>query len=317
MNDKTDQRLRLTLRQLEVFAATAQLGSTRAAAGQVARSQSAASAALAELEGTLGTQLFDRVGRRLVLNENGQALLPAAIGLLEQASALELLFTSQHPAPLNLASSFTVGEYLLPDLIARWRSLNEHCPVDLAIANTRDVLEAVASFQVNVGFIEGSGSHPDLAIKRWRRDELIVVVAPDHPLASARATPRSLSQAPWILRERGSGTREAADRWLSMHLDEYAIGMELGSNEAVKRAVRAGLGIGCLSRLAVQEAIDSGLLVQVRTPMASLERTLSIVWHRHRRLGTIAQSFVRLCLDTATSVMERTNALPANLPAKT
>ena len=102
-----------------------------------------------------------------------------------------------------------------------------------------------------------------------------------------------------------------------MHLDEYAIGMELGRNEAVKRAVRAGLGIGCLSRLAVQEAIDSGLLVQVRTPMASLERTLSIVWHRHRRLGTIAQSFVRLCLDTATSAMERTNALPANLPAKT
>lgn len=94
MIDKTDQRLRMNLRQLEVFVATARTGSTRAAAGRIARSQSAASAALAELEAALGGLLFDRVGRRLQLNENGQALLPRARALLEQAAELESLFSS-------------------------------------------------------------------------------------------------------------------------------------------------------------------------------------------------------------------------------
>jgi DNA-binding transcriptional LysR family regulator len=168
MNDKIDQRLRLTLRQLEVFAATARAGSTRAAAGQVARSQSAASNALAELEATLGHTLFDRVGRRLVLNENGRALLPRTISLLEQALEVETLLTAEHPAPLRMASSFTIGEYLLPGLIAAWKQQHPRAQVHLDIANTRVVLEAVASFEADVGFIEGTGPHPDLLVRRWR-----------------------------------------------------------------------------------------------------------------------------------------------------
>ncbi|MCY7305959.1 MAG: LysR family transcriptional regulator, partial [Rhodoferax sp.] len=121
MIDKTNQRLRLNLRQLEVFAAIAREGSSRAAAERVSRSQSAASSALAELEGVLGVQLFDRMGRRLVLNENGRALLPGAIALLEQAVDLEALFGAEHAAPLRVAASLTIGEYLLPELLAAWK----------------------------------------------------------------------------------------------------------------------------------------------------------------------------------------------------
>ena len=202
-------RLRLSLRQLEVFVATARGGSTRAAADHIARSQSAASATLADLESTLGVQLFDRVGRRLLLNENGRALLPAAASMLDQASELEHLFTSDHYAPLRVAASMTIGEYLLPNLMARWKSLHPASPVRLVIGNTGEVINAVAAFDVDIGFIEGTQVHPELVVRPWLTDELVVVASPDHPLAGSVATMRQLRKAIWAVREPGSGTREA------------------------------------------------------------------------------------------------------------
>ena len=102
----------------------------------------------------LGAQLFDRVGKKLVINENGRALLPRA-GILEQAVETEALFTAAHAASLRLAASYTIGEYLLPVLIARWKQANPRSHVLLDIANTHDVFERVASFRSDIGFIRG------------------------------------------------------------------------------------------------------------------------------------------------------------------
>ena len=109
----------------------------------MARSQSAASASLAELEAALEAPLFDRVGRRLVLNENGRALLPGAIALLDQAGELQGLFATEHRAPLRVAASLTIGEYLLPEIIARWKVEHPDSPVQLTIGNTSKVIQAV------------------------------------------------------------------------------------------------------------------------------------------------------------------------------
>ena len=296
MNRKTDQRLRLTLRQLEVFAAIARGGTTRAAADEISRSQSAASNALGELEGVLGVQLFDRVGKKLVINENGRALLPRAAGLLDQALETEALFTAPHAAALRLASSYTIGEYLLPALIGKWKDLHPRSHVRLQIANTRDVLDAVASFGADIGFIEGMHTHPELAVRRWRTDELTIVASPQHPLAGRKATSRQLQQATWIVREAGSGTRESSDRWLIQQLSRVHIELELGSNEAIKRAVASGIGLGCLSRIAVRDAVAEGWLVELATSLPPMRRTLSVVLHRSKKLGTGAEGFVQHCL---------------------
>lgn len=301
MSGKTNQRLRLTLRQLEVFVATARTGSTRAAADQVARSQSAASTALAELEAVLGVQLFDRVGRRLVLNESGNALWAHAAAIVERAAEAQALFSAAHAAPLRLASSFTIGEYLLPPLISEWKAAHAQGQLTLAIANTSDVLQAVASFDVDLGFIEGARTGPEFIVRRWLSDELVVVAAPDHPLASRRVTLRQLETATWIVRELGSGTREASDRWLSAELGRIEIALELGSNEAVKRAVASGLGVGCLSRHAVAHALREGWLVELKTPLPAMRRSLTIVMHRAKQLGSAAQSFLHHCLAAPVS----------------
>jgi len=296
MNRPTDPRVRLTIRQLEVFSAIARGGSTRAAADQVARSQSAASNALAELEDALGAALFDRVGKRLVLNENGRALLPYAAGIVEQATQTEALFSESHAAPLRLAASYTIGEYLLPALIASWKKEHPASRIQLRITNTHEVFEAIAGFEADVGFSEGQHTHRDLVLRRWGSDTMAVVASPSHPFARRRPTLAQLARSEWILREAGSGTREAADRWLLSQLDEVHVDLELGSNEAVKRSVALGLGLGCLSRHMGTDAIRQGWLVEVKTPLAEMNRTLSIAVHRSKTLGSVAQVFLQHCL---------------------
>lgn len=292
----TAPRLRLNLRQLEVFVATARAGSTRGAALRVARSQSAASASLAELEAALEVALFDRVGRRLVLNENGRALLPGATALLEQAGELQGLFATAHRAPLRVAASLTIGEYLLPEIIARWKTDHPDSPVQLTIGNTSKVIQAVVDMEVDVGFIEGPQTHADLSVRRWLEDELILVAAPSHPLAQRVATNRQLGDATWILREPASGTRQAADAWLLEHLGALQVQYELGSTEALKRLAAAGAGLACVSRHAVAAELNHGTLVEVRTRLPRSRRRLAMAVRRDRRLGQATADFLQHCL---------------------
>ena len=299
--EETDQKpepaaLRLTLRQLAVFVATARAGSTRVAADRVARSQSAASSALADLETALGASLFDRVGRRLVLNENGRALLPRAQALLERAGELQNLLGGTHGAPLRVAASFTSGEYLLPAMVARWSRAQPDSPVRLRIGNTADVIAAVSGFEADVGFIEGPQTHPDLLVRPWIEDELVVIAAAGHALAGRIATPRQLAGQTWVLREPGSGTRQVADAWLMGHLPQVIVGYELGSTEAIKRVVAEGDGLACLSRHALDNggAVD-GRLAVLRTRLPAARRRLGTVLHRQRHLGDVTRAFLRHC----------------------
>jgi len=288
-------RLRLNLRQLEVFVATARAGSTRAAAERVARSQSAASAALAELEAAVGAPLFDRIGRRLVLNENGRALLPRAAAMLDDATELQHLFSGEHAVPLRVAASFTIGEYLLPERVAQWKAEHPGSHLRMRVSNTDDVIDAVARHEADIGFVEGARTHPDLLMRPWLSDELVVFAAPAHPLASRRVSVEQLRSASWVVREPGSGTREATDRWLLEHLGTVDIAYELGSTEAIKRLVGFGAGIGCVSRYAVAQAFDEGWLVPLRTQLPKAVRRLATVVHRGRPLGAGAAAFMKHC----------------------
>jgi DNA-binding transcriptional LysR family regulator len=294
-NQQSFQRLRLNLRQLEVFLATAYGGSTRAAADRIARSQSAASTSLAELEAALGVELFDRIGRRLLLNENGRALLPKAQALVEQAAEVQALFTDEHAAPLRVAASMTIGEYLLPSLVSQWAHLHPTSQVYLRIGNTSDVLAAVAGFEVDFGFVEGSQTHSDLTFRPWLDDEMVILAAPGHPLANGCATSRQLANATWALREPGSGTRQIADTWLLQNLEQVRVGFELGSTEAIKRVVASSDALGCLSRYAVAQSLENGHLIELQTRLPKATRKFAIVLHREKRLGRETTEFLTHC----------------------
>lgn len=286
--------MHITLRQLEVFAEVLKSGSTTQASQMLALSQSAVSAALTDLEGQLGVQLFDRVGKRLVVNEHGRLLYPRALALLEQANEIEQLFREDNGA-IRVYASSTVGNYIMPEMIGRYRRDFPDLPIELSVGNSQDAINAVADFRVDIGFIEGPCHAADIVAQPWLEDELVVFTAPDSPLLTGEITLARLAGEQWILREKGSGTRELVDYLLLSHLPQFRLGMELGNSEAIKHAVRHGLGISCLSRRVIAEQLESGALREVPIPLPGLTRTLWRIHHRQKHLSNALLRFLSYC----------------------
>lgn len=286
--------MHITLRQLDVFAEVLKSGSTTQASQMLALSQSAVSAALTDLENQLGVKLFDRVGKRLVVNEHGRLLYPRVVALLDQALEIEQLFHEDKGA-IRVYASSTIGNYILPAVIARYRKSWPDLPLEMKVGNSQDVINAVADFRVDVGLIEGPCHSAEIIAEPWLEDELVVFAAPDSPLAHQPVTLEALAAAPWILREKGSGTREIVDYLLLAHLPQFHLEMELGNSEAIKHAVRHGLGISCLSRRVIAEQLQSGSLVEVRAPLPRLVRTLWRIHHRQKHLSSALTRFLDFC----------------------
>src|SRR5690625_3735812 len=176
--------MRFTLRQLEVFLATARYENITRAADSLAMSQSAASGALRDLENLYDVQLFDRVGKRLQLNEFGRLLCARVEGLLEQARELERsLLQHQEPGDLRIGATLTIGNYLAVELMARYMAQHPGTRVHLQVANTAEIVREVKHFEMDMGLIEGEINDPELEVIPWRDDELVVFCAPGHPLA--------------------------------------------------------------------------------------------------------------------------------------
>ena len=303
---------RITLRQLEIFAAVAAHGSTAAAAAGLPLSQSAASAGLNQLERALGLRLFDRIGKRLKLNSDGRSLLPQALGILDDARRFEAREDGSGAFELRLQASTTIGNHLVPRLLADFR---RDCPqgrVEARVGNTFEVIRAVQDFSADLGLIEGPCLEHDVVVTPWLRDELLVVASPDHPLArTARRRPLSVAElatGPWLLREEGSGTRNTVDQALLSHVDTLGDARILGSSEAIKNAALFGLGVSCLSRWVVGDLVQAGRLVILRTRLPPLHRRLSLIRHRQKTLSAGLVRFIAHCESLAAGLSARESA---------
>ena len=289
--------MKLSLRQLEVFVAVARHQSVSRAADQLALSQSAASAALAELERQFDVRLFDRVGKRVRLNDFGAQLLPRAAEMLDRARELEALLQAKDaPGELHVGATLTIGNYLGTLIVSDFMQRHPGSKVTLDVQNTANIIAKVAGFDLDLGLVEGRCQHPDIDVIPWGDDSLEVFAAPHHPLAKKRRlTPDDLAAADWILREPGSGTRETFDLAVAGVLPTVKIKLELSHTEAIKRAVESGLGIGCISRLALREAFRRGSLVRLKAPFLKMDRQFLILVHKQKYRTSTSRQFVELC----------------------
>ncbi|MDH4873059.1 LysR family transcriptional regulator [Metapseudomonas lalkuanensis] len=289
--------MRFTLRQLQVFVAVAQQESVSRAAQQLSLSQSAASTSVTELERQSGCQLFDRAGKRLSLNALGRQLLPQAVALLDQAREIEDLLNGKTGfGSLDVGATLTVGNYLATLLIGSFMQRHPECQVSLHVQNTANIVQQIALYELDLGLIEGDCQHPDIEVLPWVEDELVVFCAPQHPLAAkGQASLAELSREAWILREKGSGTRLTFDQAMRHHPTPLNVRLELEHTEAIKRAVESGLGISCISRLALRDAFRRGSLVPVETPGIDLRRQFYFIWHRQKYQTAAMREFLDQC----------------------
>jgi DNA-binding transcriptional LysR family regulator len=291
--------MRYTLRQLEVFTAIARVESVTRAAEALAMSQSAVSGSLLDLERQFDVRLFERVGKRLTLSEVGRALWPRAEALCEQARGLELDLTRQEAGELRVGATLTIGNHVCPPLMASFLRDNPGARVTLHIANTQEIARSVKSFAIDVGLVEGELSDPELEVLPWRSDELVVFCSPRHPLArKRRLSDADLARSDWIVRERGSGTRQAFERALHGLLPELRIALELTQTEAILGAVEAGVGLGCVSGLALKDAFRLRTLVPCRVPHRDFRRSFFFVLHERKFKSPALERWLALCRKT-------------------
>lgn len=304
--------MKITLRQLEIFTAIAHSENVSQAAQALAMSQSAASSALLELERQFECPLFDRMGKSLHLNATGRGLLLQAEEMLARAADIESYLSGHVLGPLAVGATLTVGNYLATLIVAEHLRRHPHSKTQLQVANTQSIMTRLLRFELDIGLIEGEAHHPDLLLEPWLQDELVVFCAPEHVLArERRCTLALLARQSWIVREPGSGTRALFEQAIHQKIPGLHIQLELEHTEAIKRTVESGLGIGCLSRLALREAFRRGSLVEIKTPQLNLERRFYFARHRQRHVSPATQSFLALCKEIS-GAAQRTDTL--NLP---
>ena len=290
--------MKFSLRQLEVFVAVSRMQSVSRAAKELFLSQSATSTALSELEKQFNVQLFDRIGKSLRINENGQQLLPHAVELLDRAEEIKQMLEGHAGFGLmKIGATLTVGNYLATILAARYLQEYPDSQIELQVHNTQTIIQQIANHELDLGLVEGNCRHPDIEVENWVADELVIFASTNHPLAQkAQVSMEDLLQERWILRETGSGTRETFERAFHDYHSQVDIRLELEHTEAIKLAVESGIGLGCISRLALKEDFERGYLVELNTPKElDLSRSFYFLWHKQKYQTAGMIAFLALC----------------------
>ncbi len=295
----------MNLHLLRIFTAVAELRSFSRAAGTLYISQPAVSKGVAELERQLGTPLLDRSQRLLSLTDAGELLYRHAQQLFASERAAEMELTQLRglaQGRLTIGASSTIGIYLLPALLGAFHRRHPGVQLFLDIGNTRDIVERLRTAPLDVAFVEGPADGADLEVTPWSEDQLVAIAAPDHPLT--RLQPLALEHLlaqPLIMREPGSGTREVVDAAVRAYGSEPHAAMELGSTEAIKQAVAAGLGLAIVSAAALSAELALGRLAVLDVRDLDVRRPLTRVRVAGRPTSHALAAFLALS-STATNL---------------
>jgi DNA-binding transcriptional LysR family regulator len=289
----------MTFRQVEVFLAVVREGSFNQAAGRVHLSQPTLSEHVAELERELGARLFLRHGRRISLTEAGRVFADYAARVLSTADNARQAVADLEGlrrGSLVVGASTTPGVYVLPQIVAAFRRRYPGVALSLRIANSRTIEERVRRHELDLGVVGGHVLGADEhCLAAGLVDELVLVVPPRHPWAGRGVIGlRQLRQAPLLMREEGSATRQLTERALQRAGLACRAAMELDHTEAIKQAVMAGLGIALVSVHAVRGEVATRRLATLRVRGLRLRRHFHVIHDEQRPLSASGRAFVAL-----------------------
>ncbi len=241
-----------------------------------------------QLEEHFNTRLFDRTHNRISLTEAGRRVYEYADRIFELYDEMENAvreMTGEISGVIMIGASTTIAEYMLPALLGDFRVKYPEVNVQLKVSNTEGIVSMVENNVIDLGVVEAPVSNKNLVVEVCRMDELVAIVPPKHPLAGKKVIRiQELLQHPYICREEGSGTREVIQEYLQrckLNINEISVCMELGSPEAVKGAVEAGMGVSIVSRATIHKELQLGTLVALPLD-PPLERPFSFVHQKQK-----------------------------------
>lgn len=298
----------LTLQQLQVFCVVAQHLNFTRAAEVLSLTQPAVTFHIRSLERQLHLRLFEVRGHKVYLTAAGELLLGQATGVLNAVSAIERSmreFAELQQGWLNLGTTNTIGNYVLPPILTRFHSSYPRIKLSLEIANTTARMErALLARELDLALVEGRIKSPEIEVIPFQRDELLVAAPVGHSFgARQEVEAERLVEEPFILREPDSGTRALTLETLGPLAERIKVVLEMDSAEAIKRAVQAGMGITIISRAIIQAEVERGEIVALRLAGRRMERDFSLAYLRERVQSPAARAFLAFVLGaTATQL---------------
>ena len=290
----------ITFRQLEIFNAVVETQQVTKASKKLFITQSAVSLALIELENQLGGPIFDRQGRSLILNDRGRYLLPLSREIICQMNNVYSLMNEEDGnivGSLNLVASSTIGNYVLPYLISAFKRMHPDVYITMLVLNTRAAEKLIVDRKVDAGFVEGEVNNEQVLVTPWFKDELVLISNADNITEDSDVcnVATDLKKYKWVMREQGSGTAQIFKKKLGKHVTDLNIIMELGHTEAIKSAVKSGVGVACLSNLTVCADVENGSLKRLYIEGVDMERQLSMIQHKNKVMTKLMQEFLDFC----------------------
>lgn len=294
----------MDIRRLEAFCKVYELGSFSKAGQDLFLSQPTISAHVSSLEEELGVQLFDRLGRMILPTQAGKVLYrysKEAFHSLENAKAEIQLLQDKISGDLAIGGSTIPAHYILPKVLADFSSRYPDVHVELKVGDTAGVVDLVTKGELILGIVGAELDRPELEFIPLRDDQLVIVASPklNRQMAKALGT-KEICTWPWVMRERGSGTRKAFEKGLlAIGLDMRCLNISLTveSTEAVLQCVLAGFGVGVTSRLAAQAYIDRGELAELNAPSLTIRRRFYLIRHEKRHVFPVTRYFIDFLMN--------------------
>lgn len=286
----------MNFRKLKIFYETAiNLNMTKVAKALYI-SQPSVSQAIQELEEELGVKVFDRIGKRLSLTYEGEVYfnyVRRILNLYDEGAQKIKMINNKEEGKIVIGASTTIGIYILPDIIKDFVERNKGIEISLIIENTENIEKMILQNKIDFAFIEGKVHSDEIKYEKIWKDE-IVFISPCNDKWNEKSTIEKdeLKKEKFIIREKGSGTREIVETYLKDKSIEYNIFMELGNSEAIKRSVEAGLGIGCISKQCIKEEIKRKKLKNITLDKETIERDLLLLVHKDKFISNNMNEFM-------------------------
>lgn len=289
-----------TLHQLKVFEAIARSGSFTRAAEEMFLSQPTVSQQIKQLTKAVGMPLFEQIGKRLYLTDAGKEVLIVCKDISERMSQLEMTLADLRGLKQgNLRLTvITTAKYFVPRLLGQFRHRYPGIKVSLQVTNRKQVLERLSENLDDLYILGQPPEGLDINLRPMLENALVAIAPSDHPLAHEKNIPlQRLAEEPFIMREAGSGTRMAVERFFAENRVEINVEMEIGSNEAIKHAIVGGLGVSVLSRHVLALEGTKGPLTILDVEGLPIQRHWYIVYPASKQLSVVAQTFLEYLLD--------------------
>lgn len=298
----------VTVRQLQIFLSAAHHRSFSQASRELHLTQPGVSMQIRQLEGSAGLPLFERVGKKLQLTQAGEEMQYYGQQIVSALRAAEDSFASLRGlrgGRLNIAVVST-AKYFAPKLLAAFAERNPGVEVRLSVNNREAVVAQLGANEIDLAIMGTPPQALDAVTLPFSDHPLVIIAAPSHPLAARRRISlKTIEQETFLVREPGSGTRSAMERFFGSHQVTPRIGMEMNSNETIKQAVMAGMGLAFLSRHTVGLEMAAGVLKVLPVEGLPVVRQWNLVHRREKRLPPASEAFKRFMLEDGARLMKR------------